>query len=150
MLDYSGLDCYNYSNTLIGWLSNNPTIKYLKLGSFGLIYGTNAATARNLLVNSQGWTISGDAPSGNDCATVRLHNEESITDLLLYPNPTSGILNIEDHNGSIYSISDLAGKVIVKGIITMNTISLEMLPLGIYYLTIINSDSPQTIKVFKY
>jgi len=150
ILDYSGLDCFNYSNTLIGWLSNNPTIKYLKLGSYGLHYGTNAEPARNTLVNSQGWTINGDSPSGKDCAAVGIHNEESITDLILYPNPTSGILNIEDHNGSFYSISDLTGKVIVKGIITMNTISLEMLPLRIYYLCIFNSDSPKTIKVFKY
>ncbi|MBK9717633.1 MAG: T9SS type A sorting domain-containing protein [Saprospiraceae bacterium] len=120
------------------------------IGAIGLKYGTNAEIARNSLVNSQGWTINGDSPSGKDCATVRTHNVESISQIFLYPNPTSGILNIEDHNGSFYSISDLTGKVVVKGIITMNTISLDMFPLGIYYLSIINSDSPQTIKVFKY
>lgn len=150
MLDYSGLDCYNYSNTLIGWLSNNPTIKYIKLGSYGLKYGTNAEPARNTLINSQGWTINGDSPSGKDCATVGIHNEESITDLILYPNPTSGILNIEDNNGYFYSISDLTGKVVINGIINLNSVSLESLPCGIYYLTVINSDSPQTIKVFKF
>lgn len=150
MLDSSGLDCFHYSATLNGWQSNNPTVKNRFLGASGLQYGANAEIARNTLVNSQGWTINGDSPSGNDCATVGTHNEESISQIFLYPNPTSGILNIEDHNGSFYSISDLTGKVIVKGIITMNTISLEMLPLGIYYLIINNSDSPQTIKVFKY
>ncbi len=150
LFDSTNLDCINYSATLIGWRTKNPNVNQMNLGVFGLLYGKNAEDARNALINSQRWYIKGDAPSGNDCATVGTNNEESITDIFIYPNPTSGILNIEDHNGSIYSISDLTAKVIVKGIITMNTISLEMLPLGIYYLTIINSDSPQTIKVFKY
>ncbi len=150
LFDSTGMDCSNYSLTIIGWQKNNSKVVNKIIGAFGLKYGTNAETTRSLLINTQGWTINGDAPSGNDCASVGTYNEESITQIFLYPNPTSGILNIEDHNGSIYSISDLIGKFIVKGIITMNTISLEMLPLGIYYLSIINSDSPQTIKVFKY
>ncbi|MCI1267730.1 MAG: BspA family leucine-rich repeat surface protein [Saprospiraceae bacterium] len=150
LFDSTNLDCINYSATLIGWRTNNPNVNQMNLGVNGLLYGKNAEDARNALINSQGWYIKGDAPSGNDCEIVGTHNEESLSDIFLYPNPTSGILNIEDNNGSIYSISDLTGKFIVKGIITMNTISLEMLPLGIYYLSIINSDSPQTIKVFKY
>jgi len=150
LFDSTGMDCSNYSLTIIGWQKNNSKVVNKIIGAFGLKYGTNAETARSLLINTQGWTINGDAPSGNDCASVGTYNEESITQIFLYPNPTSGILNIKDHNGSIYSISDLTGKFIVKGIITMNTISLEMLPLGIYYLSIINSDSPQIIKVFKY
>ena len=149
MLDSSGLDCFHYSATLNGWQSNNPTVKKRILGASGLRYGTNAEPARNTLVNSQGWTINGDSPSGKDCSTVGTHNEESITDIFLYPNPTTGILNIEDNNGYFYSISNLEGKVVDNGIITMNTISLEMLPLGIYYLTVINSKSSKTIKVFK-
>ncbi|HRI35082.1 MAG TPA: T9SS type A sorting domain-containing protein, partial [Saprospiraceae bacterium] len=118
--------------------------------SYGLQYGTNAETARNSLVNTQGWTINGDAPSGNDCASVGTHNEESISQIFIYPNPTSGILKIEANNGSFYSISDLAGKVVDRGIITLNTASLESLPSGMYYITVINSNSKKTNKVFKY
>ena len=150
MLDSSGLDCFHYSATLNGWQSNNPTVKNRILGASGLKYGTNAEPARNSLVNTQGWTINGDTPSGNDCATVGTNNEVSITDLIFYPNPTSGILNIEDNNGSFYSISDIAGKVVDSGIITLNTISLESLVSGMYYITIINSNSKKTNKVFKY
>jgi surface protein len=150
MLDSSGLDCFHYSATLNGWQSNNPTVKNRILGANGLKYGTNAEIARNTLVNSQGWTINGDSQSGKDCSTVGTHYEESKADLFLYPNPTSGILHIKNNNGSFYSISDLAGNVVVRGIIILNTVSLEFLQPGIYYLTVINSDSTKTNKVFKY
>ncbi|MBK8245158.1 MAG: BspA family leucine-rich repeat surface protein [Saprospiraceae bacterium] len=150
LFDSTNLDCINYSATLIGWRTNNPNVNQMNLGVNGLLYGKNAEDARNALINSQGWYIKGDAPSGNDCEIVGTHNEESITNIFIYPNPTSGILNIEDHNGSIYSISDLTGKVVNSGIIALNTVSLESLPSGMYYVTLINSNFKKTNKVFKY
>ena len=150
MLDSSGLDCFHYSATINGWQSNNPTVKKRILGASGLHYGTNVETDRNSLVNSRDWIINGDSPSGKDCSTVGTHYEESVANLFVYPNPTSGILNIEDNNGSIYSITDLTGKVVYNGTITMDAISLESYPSGIYYFTVINSNSSKTKKIFKY
>jgi surface protein len=68
MLDLSGMSCNNYSSTLVGWQINNPTILNQSLGAVSQKYGTNAITARNLLINTQGWTIAGDIPSGLDCS----------------------------------------------------------------------------------
>lgn len=71
MLNSSGIECYNYSQTLIGWAANSNTPNNISLlGAFGRQYGTNAVAARDILVNTKGWTISGDAASGTDCSTA--------------------------------------------------------------------------------
>jgi surface protein len=63
----SGLDCGNYSVTLIGWDTNNPNVINRNLGNLsGIQYGTNAELARNSLI-SRGWTFNGDVPSTVDC-----------------------------------------------------------------------------------
>lgn len=60
--DASGLDVTNYDNTLIGWESQG--VNNINLGASGLKYclGENA---RSSLVNSYGWTITGDQ---KDCS----------------------------------------------------------------------------------
>ena len=68
MLDNCGLDCNSYSNTLIGWQLNNPTVNGRFLGSEGLQYGTNALASRTSLTSSQGWTILGDTAVAIDCS----------------------------------------------------------------------------------
>jgi surface protein len=68
MLNSSGMDCMNYSSTLIGWNNNPTTPDNLSLGAFGMQYGTNAEAARDDLINVKGWTILGDLPSGTDCS----------------------------------------------------------------------------------
>ena len=67
MLNGSGLDCDNYSATLIGWSANPLTPNSLTLGASGRQYGTNAVAARTKLDINKAWTISGDAPSGVAC-----------------------------------------------------------------------------------
>ncbi|HUH72811.1 MAG TPA: BspA family leucine-rich repeat surface protein [Chitinophagales bacterium] len=60
IFDNSGLDCGNYTKTLIGW-SNNPLCPSGRnLGAIGMQYGTNAVAARNSLL-TKGWIITGDA-----------------------------------------------------------------------------------------
>ena len=61
MLDNSGLSSTNYDNLLTGWaaltLQSNVT-----LGVAGINYCTGTA-GRNILVNTHGWTITGDQQS---------------------------------------------------------------------------------------
>lgn len=68
MLDNTGMDCINYSATLIGWSSNPSTPNGRTLEATGRQYGTNAVAARSNLTTTKGWTITGDAPSGSVCA----------------------------------------------------------------------------------
>jgi surface protein len=67
MLDNSGMDCENYSTTLMEWAANNPNVQNRSLGAVGRTYGTNAVTARNTLVNDRGWTITGDIAGTGVC-----------------------------------------------------------------------------------
>ncbi len=89
-LQQSGLDCDNYSATLIGWLENNPDVTGRTLGAEGLEYGTNAADARESLITEQGWTIAGDAPSEAVCdgALSADFTTTGPQEIAFYPNPT--------------------------------------------------------------
>jgi len=83
MLNNSGMDCANYSATLIGWSANPSTPNGRTLGATGRQYGTNAEAARSNLTTTKGWTITGDSPSGTVCALVSVPTITSFT-------PTSG------------------------------------------------------------
>lgn len=67
MLTNCGLDCINYSSTLIDWSANIniPSNKYL--GAQSIQYGTTAVSARNYLISAKGWTINGDIASNYAC-----------------------------------------------------------------------------------
>ncbi|MFP9100770.1 T9SS type A sorting domain-containing protein [Flavobacterium sp. RHBU_24] len=59
MLDRSGLDCKNYSQTIIGW-NNNPTTPNNKvLGATFMEYGPEAQPAINNMIINKGWGFSG-------------------------------------------------------------------------------------------
>ena len=59
MLDRSGLDCKNYSMTIIGWNNNPNTPNNRILGATFLEYGPEATAAINNLVLNKGWGFSG-------------------------------------------------------------------------------------------
>ncbi|RYM32322.1 BspA family leucine-rich repeat surface protein [Brumimicrobium glaciale] len=59
MLTNSGLDCENYSLTLIDWNNNPNTPSNLILGAGNMKYGTSAINVVNNLLSNKGWLISG-------------------------------------------------------------------------------------------
>lgn len=67
MLNTNGMDCTNYSATLIGWAANPSTPSGRSLGATGRRYGTNAASARTTLTATLGWTITGDIAETFTC-----------------------------------------------------------------------------------
>jgi surface protein len=70
MLNNSGLDCSNYSATLIGWNANPLTPNNRYLAAINLIYGTHAAAAHSNLATTKTWLIEGDKASANDCSPL--------------------------------------------------------------------------------
>jgi len=88
MFDSSGIDCLNYSNTLIGWSNNNRTPSGRRLGAANLLYESTAIPKRNFLIYSKGWTFMGDALSTEACYPV-LFSSCSIR-----PNPVKEQANI--------------------------------------------------------
>ncbi len=79
MFSASGVNCNNYSATLIGWSTNPSTPNGRTLGATGRQYGTNAAAGRTNLTTTKGWTIVGDSPSGTLCAVVSVPTITSFT-----------------------------------------------------------------------
>lgn len=133
MLNGSGMDCSNYSATLIGWQANNSTVSGRSLGASGRQYGTNAVAARTGLVTTQGWTISGDSPSGSDCGSfmarisnARINNQEAINDneekvnemvTSVFPNPAKTVITI---------MSDIEQSIQVRGMTGGNITRIEI------------------------
>ncbi|SFC19077.1 Por secretion system C-terminal sorting domain-containing protein [Flexibacter flexilis DSM 6793] len=96
MLDNCGMNCSNYSATLIGWNSNPlpPTTRIL--GAMNRRYSTNAAAARANLVlatasGGKGWTIIGDAAYTTTPALVASSQAITATqscESAIYTNPS--------------------------------------------------------------
>jgi surface protein len=97
MLDNSGMDCYNYGITLVGWNANPSTPNGRTLGASGRTYGPQATAARANLVGTKGWTITGDAVSANGCGAFitrwNLATAGSGATQLTFGTATSGTVN---------------------------------------------------------
>ena len=63
MFDNSGMSAQNYGNSLVGWASKAVAFN-VTLGALNVNYcaGSQGEAARDFLINSKGWLISGDAP----------------------------------------------------------------------------------------
>ena len=73
-------------------------------------------------------------------------------DVKVYPNPTSGILNIEGINSGTLSVSNVIGERVLfqeASAEDFGNINLENLPTGLYMLTISSGNKISTIKVVK-
>ncbi|WP_170254438.1 BspA family leucine-rich repeat surface protein [Phaeodactylibacter luteus] len=75
MFAEAGLSQTNYDNTLIGWAAQNVQSN-VSLGADGLTYCAGE-TARNTLINTYGWNITGDSkdcPPTPGCTDPTAHN----------------------------------------------------------------------------
>lgn len=73
-------------------------------------------------------------------------------ELLVYPNPTQGVLNIQldENTNATYTLFDMTGRIIQSGDISGNTqINLSGLPNGIFMLQVNTDAGQKTIKVQK-
>jgi hypothetical protein len=126
MLNSCGMDCNNYSATLIGWSTKSANGR--TLGATGLTYGSYASSARTTLTGTKSWTIT-DAGQGTctDGSLVQMIDfggfiKHDVTNLdkplNIYPNPATDLINLE-FNGIAPStfnvlVMDMSGKVIIK------------------------------------
>lgn len=96
-------------------------------------------------------------PSINDSLCVTegetLSLESTITsDLILYPNPTKGLLNLNTDYGfenAIYSVFDITGKRVLNDRFNSNTIDVSELSSGNYILRVIDNGVIKTQKFIK-
>lgn len=147
MVDNSGIDCNHYSQTLIGWAANSNAPNNFTLGADDRQYGTNAIAARDLLTNTKGWTINGDATSGTDCLSTANLEMNTISHLSIFPNPCSGLITLSisqpttavftSANGAILANLELNGE---------SSINVSTYAPGIYF---IRTSEGQTVKFIK-
>ena len=86
MLNSSGMDCTNYSNTLAAWAVKSGLPTGRSLGATGIKYGTDAAAARTVLTTAttsggKGWTISDGGVSTGACLTPEIIVQGSSTNI---------------------------------------------------------------------
>lgn len=147
MVDNSGIDCNHYSQTLIGWAANSNTPNNLTFGAIDRQYGTNAIAARDLLTNTKGWTINGDATSGTDCLSTANLEMNTISHLSIFPNPGSGMITLSVNqptsavfmsaNGAILANLELNGET---------SIDVSTHAPGVYFF---RTSEGQTVKFIK-
>jgi hypothetical protein len=139
----------NYDALLIGWSTIIPPETPLKPGVTFKAAGTkfcNGASGRAILTSvPNNWTIT---DGGYDC--MSLDTEEfNTSSLKLYPNPVLSVLNVDNNlTNQPYKIVDTLGKVILKGNLNEgnNSINVEHLSKGIYYLKVSDNRASKFIK----
>jgi surface protein len=109
MLNNCGMDCTNYSATLIGWNANPATPNGRNLGAAGRKYGPHAISARNNLTGVKGWTIAGDNASEINFANLPAGG-------YLGNNPTPPVCNTNvtasDEDGNALTVSCVPGEIV--------------------------------------
>ena len=108
MLQWSGINCVNYSNTLKGWSENVNTPTNRSLGATSRNYGSVGQIYRNNLINNKGWNITGDVYNAS-CDAVLSTTELSNKKLQIYPNPTNSDLFIRLENNEKIQIFNSVG-----------------------------------------
>ncbi len=92
MLAGSSMDCANYSATLVGWAAQPSLPEFIQLGAYGIKYGTDATTARNILTTTKFWNIYDDGVSTGTCLSPEINvqgNSNNITDGSTTPSTTN-------------------------------------------------------------
>ncbi len=105
----------------------------------------NGLGARNYLINTYGWIIT---DAGLDCTNLSTDAFDK-SSVSLYPNPVLSVLNVDNNLANQpYKIVDALGKVILKGKLNEgdNSINVEHLSKGIYYLKVSDKNASKFIK----
>lgn len=129
MFDNSGMDCNNYSATLIGWNANSSTPNGRNLGAAGLQYGTNAVAARTNLTGAKGWTITGDTPSGFSCVPINSNDFVTVWNLSEVAAPNNQITFGVATSGTVnYTWETIPAAASGSGTFTGSTATITGLP----------------------
>jgi hypothetical protein len=84
-------------------------------------------------------------------AAIDLGNENSISDVVLYPNPTDNILNVRmtDSRKGTYRLINFLGQQVDAGKLSENGINVSKLETGIYLLEVNDGQKTVTKKFVK-
>jgi len=123
-------------------------------GFYGWI-GTGDATFTNLNTNETLLSIDGSVSFStktvNFCVEGTTENEiETATEMSIYPNPTSGLLNVTS-NEEIASVEifNSVGTAVISSKVAGNNSAIDMsnLPNGMYFVRVYTANGIETVKV---
>ncbi|MCW3170123.1 BspA family leucine-rich repeat surface protein [Chryseobacterium sp. 09-1422] len=144
----SGLNCDNYSDTLVGWANNPITANNINIGFVpNFTYAVDVVPHRNILL-SKGWSMTGDTVG--ECRKLSTYESQLKNKGSIYPNPAENFIylkNIKDAKS--YIISDVSGRMITENTLSKDLINIQHLTPGNYILQIITRNDIQTYKFIK-
>jgi len=120
--------------------SPNPTVIYNTPGIYSVTLTASNAGGSNTKTMTNYITV-------NDCSPV---NDNLISKISIYPNPTDGIVNIDiPENKATVRISDILGKVVKVANLNSNqsSVDLSSLKSGMYFIEIQLSETKYTSKL---
>ena len=109
-----------------------------------VVYDSN----NDVIYNSPGNYGAGGATSFNVNELVLGNNDNQLSNTVIYPNPASSVLNIENAENSTIQIFDLLGRVVMtKNDISLNQqLNVSNLTTGTYLIKITNGNQVKTDK----
>ena len=129
-LSNSGMDCFNYSKSLIGWASNPNTANGVWLGATGIQYSPIANAARAILV-SKGWAIFTGDILDNTCTYSEPNSFITEWDLTK-PGSSAGTISmgvgLVTGGTGYYSWEEIGGSGARSGTFTGTSLTISGLP----------------------
>ena len=139
-------------------VSLNLTINYTKTTTDSIVANDSYTWINGVTYTSSNTTVTDTLLASNGCdsivslnltivSTVGLNNPVILSNVKVYPNPTSGKLTIDAENYKGVEVYDTSGRLIIKS--ALNTIDLEEQSKGLYLLKVNANGTTQEFKVFK-
>jgi len=139
-------------------VSLNLTINYTKTTTDSIVANDSYTWINGVTYTSSNTTVTDTLLASNGCdsivslnltivSTVGLNNPVILSNVKVYPNPTSGKLTIDAENYKGVEVYDTSGRLIVKS--ELRTIDLEEQSKGLYLLKVNANGTTQEFKVFK-
>ena len=127
------------------------TKSLMTAGSYSIIYVTDSLPNGVYFVSLKIGSSQRTAKVIKSKGVGLNENHPSLTDFVVYPNPTTSILNIEYQGLKSYVILDLNGKTILQNQTDLNEINLSDLSTGTYVLKIYSDNNKllSTKKIIK-
>jgi surface protein len=151
MFGNSGLNCQNYDRTLVGWSQNSATPNNIFLSPVApLVYAHPAAVnARNYLITSKNWNISGDIYDKECQSFLGVSNIKHENNTGIYPNPATDFIFVKNSEAKKFTIIDQSGRKVSKGMLDDGKIDARDLVPGNYILQLSSDKSIQNLKFIK-
>ena len=129
---------------------NNATVNSLLDSSSNA--NNCSLTGFALIGATSNWKSGSTVTTGNTCATLGNSDFENVTNITIYPNPSTGIFNIVSQQNVVVEIYDLIGKLVLNQEVSIGTNSVDIsnFSSGVYLLkSTDNNGKSESYKLIK-